>query len=123
MKSETAAGSTPEDRFQTAVEGALLLLLAALFLPSGTGEFAAVAAAGALLLLLNAGRLLAGIRPHWFSVTVGAWAVACGSFALAGIVLNDIAVFFLLLGLILLGAAALQGRGTMGLERRRHARG
>jgi hypothetical protein len=123
MAHVTSSGSTLEDRFQTAVEGALLLLLAALFLPTGTAEFAGVAAAGALLLLLNVGRLLAGIQARWFSVTVGAWAVTCGLFALGGLRLNAMAVFFLFLGIVVLGSAALEGRGTVDLRKRRHARG
>ncbi len=123
MEPMETTGTTLEDRFQTAVEGALLLLVAALCLPTGAGEFAAVAAAGGLLLLLNVGRLVAGVRPRWFSVTVGGWAVICGTFALAGMRLNAIAVLFLLLGVAALGSAALDGRGTLSLDRRRHAQG
>jgi len=120
MEPTTATRKGLEDRFETAAEGAILLLVAALLLPEGSGEYAAVAVVGGLLLLLNAGRLAAGLRPRWFSITIGAWAVICGVGALAGAELNAASLFFLLLGLVALGAAALGGRSMLP-SGRRHA--
>jgi hypothetical protein len=101
---------TLDDRFQTAGEGLLFLLIAALALPSGTTAYAAVAGVGALLLALNAARIAAGIRVRWFSITVGTWAVIGGLGALAGLRIDAFALFFLLLGLVALGAAAFRSR-------------
>lgn len=101
---------TLDDRFQTAGEGLLFLLIAAVALPSGTTAYAAVAAVGVLLLGLNAARIAAGIRVRWFSITVGAWAVIGGVGAMAGLKIDAFALFFLLLGLVSLGSAAFRSR-------------
>lgn len=101
-----AAPRTLEDRFSTAGEGILFLLIAALALPRGTAAYAAVAGVGALLLGLNAARIAAGVRVRWFSITVGAWAVIGGLGSMAGLRVDAFALFFLLLGLVTLGLAA-----------------
>lgn len=96
---------TLDDRLETAGYGLLSLLIAALFLPSGMTEYVAVAGVGALMLGLNAVRIAAGIPVGWFSITVGAWAVIAGLGAMAGLKIDAFALFFLLLGLVTLGAA------------------
>jgi hypothetical protein len=101
---------TLDDRFETAAEGLLFLLIAALALPSGMTAYAAVAVVGGLLLGLNATRAATGIRVRWFSITVGAWAVIGGLGAMVGLQIDAFALFFLLLGLVTLGAAALRSR-------------
>lgn len=123
MARAKALHSTLEDRFQAAGEGMFLLLIGALLIPGGTVEYAAVAAVGALLLGLNAARVAAGHRPRWFSVTVGAWATIGGLGALAGLHVNGVSLFFLLLGVVVLGAAALQGADGKLLPGRRHPAG
>ena len=105
---------TLEDRFQTAAEGLLFLLIAALALPSGTARYAAVAVVGILLLGLNVARIAAGIRVPWLSVTVGTWAVVAGLGAIAGLKIDGFALFFLLLGLATIGAAAFRSRESNG---------
>jgi hypothetical protein len=108
---------TLDDRFEAAGEGFLFLLIAALALPSGMTAYAAVAGVGVLLLGLNAARAITGIRVRWFSITVGTWAVIGGLGAMAGLRIDAFALFFLLLGLVTLGAAALMS--VTGAERRR----
>lgn len=68
---------TLDDRFQTAAEGFLFLLIAALALPSGMTAYAAVAG---------------------------------GLGAMAGLRIDAFALFFLLLGLVTVGAAAFRSR-------------
>ena len=101
-----APRATLEDRFENAANGLLFLLIAALALPSGIPEYAAIVVLGALMLAVNVARMKAGIRMRWFSITVGAWAVIGGVGALAGLKVDAFALFFLVLGLVALGAAA-----------------
>ena len=105
-----ATQRTLDDRFETAGEGLLFLLIAALALPSGAVAHLAIAGVGALLLGLNAARLAAGIRVRWFSITIGAWAVIGGLGAAAGLEIDAFALFFLLIGLITLGTAVFRSR-------------
>lgn len=101
----TEAPRTLDDRLETAGYGFLFLLIAALALPSGMTEYVAVAGVGALLLGLNAVRMAVGIPVGWFSITAGTWAVIAGLGAMAGLKIDVFALFFLLLGLVALGAA------------------
>ncbi len=109
-RTSTAGQRTLDDRFETAGYGLLFLLIAALALPSGPTAYAAVAGVGALLLGLNAARVTTGAQVRWFSITIGAWAVIGGIGALAGFEIDAFALFFLLLGLVTLGAAAIRSR-------------
>jgi hypothetical protein len=72
--------------------------------------YAAVAGVGVLLLGLNAARAVTAIRVRWFSITVGTWAVIGGLGAMAGLRIDAFALFFLLLGLVTVGAAAFRSR-------------
>lgn len=93
------------DRLDGAAWGLLFLLLGAMALPSGTTEYAAVAAAGALLVGLNGLRAIAHIEIGWLSVVLGTTALIAGVGALAGIRIDDVALFFALIGVVLIGGA------------------
>ena len=73
-----ASSATLDDRFETAGEGLLFILIAALRFPRGPAAPAAVAAVGALVLGLNAARFAAGVPVSWFSITIGASALIAG---------------------------------------------
>jgi hypothetical protein len=98
------------DRYDTAGWGLLFLLLGAVFLPAGTGTYAAVTLIGLLMLALNAARLATGVAIRWFSVILGATAVLSGAGALAGVRIDALALFFAATGVALLVAAAVTPR-------------
>ena len=110
MDDVNAAQRELDDRLDTAGEGLLFLLIAAVVLPGGTATYAAIAGVGVLFLGLNAARFASGIRVRWFSMTLGTWAVIGGLGALAGFKIDAFALFFLLLGVVSLGVAAFPQR-------------
>lgn len=95
------ASSAARERFNTIGWGLVFLLVGALALPSGPGEYAAVAGVGALMLGLNVALIAAGRRLDWFTAVLGATALVAGLGAMAGVKIDVFALFFLLLGLVM----------------------
>jgi hypothetical protein len=88
--------------------GLLLLAFAALCLPAGTAEYAAVVVVGAGMIGLNLVRIAVGLAIGWFSALLGASGVLAGSVALAGGRIDGLVVFFALSGAVIIGAAAIR---------------
>jgi hypothetical protein len=97
---------TLESRLETVGDGLVLLLIAALAAPGGILGRVAVMTVGMLLLALNVARYARGIEVRLLSTTIGAWATIAGAGALAGLALDPLALLFLVLGLVVLGTAA-----------------
>jgi hypothetical protein len=104
------AQRTLEDRLDDVGWGLLFLLFAALALPKGMAEYASVAGVGALMLGLNVARRAAGVRVGWFSIVLGAVALIAGAGAIAGLEIHAFALFFALLGVVLIIGAAVRSR-------------
>jgi hypothetical protein len=90
--------------------GLLFLFFAALALPTGPTEYAGVAALGALMLLLNALRILSEIPVRWFSVILGSVMLVGGGGALVGFRMDLWVLFFVLAGFITIVGALIPGR-------------
>jgi hypothetical protein len=102
-------------RFDNVGWGLLFLLIGALALPSGTLEYASVAAVGALLLGLNVARRVAGVPVRWFSIILGTAVLVAGVGAMAGTKIDVFVLFFGLLGAVTVaGAIVRPGRSTAG---------
>src|SRR3990172_7414230 len=99
-----------EDRLDDIAWGLLFLLLAALALPSGTVEYAAVAAVGALMLGLNVARHAAGVRVRWFSMVLGFVALVAGVGAMGGAKIDVFALTFAVLGVVSIVGAIIRSR-------------
>lgn len=104
------AGRMLEDRLDTVGWGLLFLLVGALAMPTGVGEFASVAVVGALLLTLNVARVAAGVPVSWLSVILGATALAAGLGAMAGMRIDAFVLFFALLGAVTVASAVVRRR-------------
>ena len=88
--------------------GLLFLAFAAVALPRGTTEYAAIAAVGAGMLTLNAVRIALGVPINWFSTILGATGLFAGSLALAGTHVDAFVVFCLIAGAVTIAAATIQ---------------
>jgi hypothetical protein len=97
-----------EKRFDDIGWGLLFLAFAALALPSGTAEYASVAAVGAGMLGLNGVRVIAGVPTRWFSTVLGATGLVAGIMALGGTKIDAFALFFVFLGVLTIGAAVVR---------------
>lgn len=97
-------------RFDTAGWGLLFVLLGALAMPKGTAEYLAVAAVGALMLGLNAGRVAAGVPVRWLSIILGAVTLVAGGGAMAGIEIDAFVLFFFVLGIATVIGAVVRPR-------------
>jgi hypothetical protein len=97
-----------EERFDDIGWGLLFLLFAALALPNGTAEYAAVAGVGIGMLGLNVVRRVAGAPISWFTVVLGTTALAAGAMALGGVKIDAFAVFFVILGVVTIAAAVVR---------------
>lgn len=95
------ASATLHERSDTIGWGLVFLLVGALVLPSGQLEYGLVAGVGALMLGLNAA-LVAGRRTFdLFTTVLGATALVAGVGALAGLKIDAFALFFILLGSVM----------------------
>lgn len=103
-------GWTLEARLDEVGWGLLFLLFAAALLPSGVAEYALVAGVGFLMLGLNVTRRAAGIEVRWFSIILGTVAVIAGVGAVAGVMIDALALFFLALGVVTIGGAVVRSR-------------
>ncbi len=99
-----------ERRFDAIGWGLVFLLFAALAMPRGTVEYAAVAGIGGALLLLNAARAISGLPLRWFSIVLGGALTIAGSGALGGVHMDAFVLFFVLAGVVNIGAAILRPR-------------
>jgi hypothetical protein len=97
-----------EKRFDDIGWGLLFLAFAALALPNGTAEYASVAGVGVAMLVLNAVRVIAGVPIRWFSTVLGATGLIAGAMALGGVKIDAFALFFVILGVLTIGAAILR---------------
>lgn len=97
-------------RFDTAGWGLLFVLVGALAMPNGTAEYLAVAAVGALMLALNAGRVVAGVPVRWFSIILGSVTLVAGAGAMAGIRIDAFVLFFFALGIATVIGAVVRPR-------------
>ena len=88
--------------------GLLFLAFAALALPNGPTEYAAVVAVGLAMLGLNAVRLALRVPVRWFTTVLGATGFLAGALALAGARVDAFVLFFLLLGVVNIGAASVR---------------
>jgi hypothetical protein len=102
--------SLADDRFESIGWGLVSFLVAVLLLPGGALQYVAVAVLGALMLVLNATRLATGLKIRWFSTVLGATALITGVGALAGVAINDVALFFVLAGAVAVVAGFRQAR-------------
>ena len=94
-----------QERLDAIGWGLLFLFFAALALPSGTTEYAAVAILGGLMLALNAVRIALDVSVRWFAVVLGASMLVGGGAALQGVKLDLVILFFLFAGLIAIASA------------------
>jgi putative copper export protein len=111
-ETRNVARRTLEDRLDDVGWGLLFLLFAALVLPNDVAEYVSVAAVGALMLGLNVARRAVGVRVGWFSIVLGAVALISGVGAIAGLEIDAFALFFALLGVVLITGAAVRSRGS-----------
>ncbi len=103
-----------EDRLETVAWGFLFLLFGAWALPGGQPQYLAVAGAGALLVGVNVVRAFAGVAVGWFSLVLGTTAFVAGLGALGGVRIDDVALFFALIGVVLVAGAVLRPAHTAG---------
>ncbi len=101
----TSARRDLEGRFDSIGWGLLFILCGAIAMPSGTTEYAIVAAVGALMLGLNGARLLAGVPVRWFTIVLGGATLVAGAGALGGVAIDAFVLFFVLLGVLTIGGA------------------
>ncbi len=97
-------------RFDTAGWGLLFVLFGALAMPNGTVEYLAVAAVGALMLALNAGRVAARVPVRWLSVILGSVALVAGAGAMVGVRIDAFVLFFFVLGIATVVGAIVRPR-------------
>ncbi len=83
----------------------LFLLFGALALPSGTVEYASVAATGAAMLGLNGLRIVLAAPIRWFTTTLGTSMLVAGGSALAGVRMDVFVLFFVIAGAVTIAAA------------------
>jgi hypothetical protein len=88
--------------------GLLFLAFAAVALPRGTTEYAAIAGVGAAMLALNAVRIALRVPISWFSTILGATGLFAGSLALAGTHVDAFVVFCVLAGAVTIAAATIR---------------
>jgi len=88
--------------------GLLFLAFAAVALPRGTTEYAAIAGVGAGMLTLNGVRIALGVSINWFSTILGATGLLAGSLALAGTHVDAFVVFCVLAGAVTIAAASVR---------------
>ncbi len=94
-----------EKRFESVGWGLLLLLVGAVAMPNGTAEYAAVAAIGAALVLLNVVRVALHMEIAWFGAVLGASLLIAGIGALAGFHMDAFVLFFAIGGAVTIVAA------------------
>ena len=97
-------------RFDTAGWGLLFVLFGALAMPNGTAEYIAVAAVGALMLVLNVGRVAAGVPVRWLSIILGSVTLVAGAGAMVGIRIDAFVLFFFVLGIATVTGAVVRPR-------------
>lgn len=95
------ASSTTRERLNTVGWGLVFLLVGAMALPSGPAEYVAVAGVGALMLSLNVVLLAVGRQVDVFTAVLGATALIAGLSAMAGVKIDGFALFFILLGFVM----------------------
>jgi hypothetical protein len=109
---EGAMDEKRRERFQRSLDdagwGLLFLAFAAVALPRGDTEYAAIAAVGAGMLVLNAVRIAAGVPIAWFSTILGATGLLAGSLALAGTHVDAFVIFCVLAGVVTIVAATIR---------------
>lgn len=91
--------------FESIGWGLIFLLLSTLAWPGGTVQYAGIAGVGALLLALNVAILRSGRQFDLFTTVLGATALLGGAAALGGLKLDLFAVFFGVLGVVVLAVA------------------
>lgn len=102
-----------EDRFDNVGWGLLFLLAGALALPGGTAQYAAAIAVGGAMLGLNVIRAFMFLPVRWFSIILGTVMVLAGGGALGGVHMDVFVLFFVILGVVTIGAAIVNpSRGT-----------
>jgi hypothetical protein len=99
-----------ESRFDTIGWGLLFLLFAALAMPNGSAEYAAIAAVGGAMLLLNVVRRLLDVEMRWFSLVLGGALFIAGCGALSGMHMDAFVLFFVLAGVVNIAAAIVRPR-------------
>lgn len=95
------ASSTRRERLDTIGWGLVFVLVGTLALPDSDTKYALVAGVGVLMLGLNAALLAIDHRFDLVTVVLGATALIAGSGALAGLRVDAFALFFLLLGFLM----------------------
>jgi hypothetical protein len=111
------------ERLDTIGWGLVFLLVGVLALPGGTGEYAALASVGALMLVFNL-VLVAGDRQvDVLTAALGGTAVVGGVGALAGLAIDGFALFFVVLGGILIAVPLGRLASTRARSARDAARG
>ncbi len=93
--------TTTRERLDTVGWGLVFLLVGTVALPGGPAQYAAVAGVGTLLLGLSVALARLERRLDLFSAVLGATALASGLGALAGLRIDAFALFFILLGLVM----------------------
>jgi hypothetical protein len=93
--------SRRRERFNAVGWGLVFMLVGALALPSGELEYITVAGVGALMLGLNVALMVGGHRLDLFTLALGATALAAGLGAIGGLKIDLFALFFLVLGLVM----------------------
>jgi hypothetical protein len=93
--------SARSERLNTIGWGLVFLLVGSLALPGGLVAEAAVAAVGALMLVFNVALIAGGHRLDLFTTVLGATAVLVGIGAMVGARIDAFAVFFLVLGAVM----------------------
>jgi hypothetical protein len=99
-----------EERLDSVGWGLLFLLFGALALPNGTAEYASAAIVGAVMLGLNAARIVLDVPVRWFSIILGTVMAVAGSGALAGVHMDVFVLFFVFAGVVTIAGAALKPR-------------
>ncbi len=103
---------TIDDRLESIGWGLLFLLVAAIALPSGTPQYAAVALVGLAILGLNAYRAFVRIDVSWFGIVLGGSCAVAGGAAVAGFHTDLFVVFFVLAALVTIVLAVLPQHGA-----------
>ncbi len=93
------------DRLESIGWGLLLLLFAAVSLPHGTAEFVSVTVVGLAMVGLNVYRRLRGLEVAWFSLVLGLAVSIAGVAALRSVEMDVFALFFVVAGVVTIGAA------------------
>ena len=107
MNSSKANHEALDDRLDGVGWGLLFLLVAALALPNGTTEYAAVSLVATTLILLNLVRMAVGSGIAWFGMVLGVSMLIAGIGGLLGTHMDVFAVFFGVAGAVMIGGALL----------------